>query len=122
MRAKMRQICKLSWAKIRKKCHPYFSWRENSPQSGRRNTAVMSSHIDWSRVKVTDLQTTWAEIAPAISKLLFKNQLFVCTNIADARYYELMVCFFKDYHGLPGKLGTKIYHLLGHVSDVVKVR
>jgi hypothetical protein len=81
----------------------------------------MSGEIDWRQVKVSDLQTTWAEIAPAISKLLFKSQLFVCTNIADARYYELMVCFFKDHRGLPGKLGTKMYHLLGHVSDVVKV-
>ena len=81
------------------------------------------SDIDWSLVKVGDLQLVWVMIAPAISKLLFKSQLFVCINIADAPYYDLMVCFFKDSRqSLLDKLGNnKIYHLLGHLSDCVKV-
>jgi hypothetical protein len=82
----------------------------------------MSSEIDWRQVKVSDLQTAWVEVAPAISKKLFNGELFVCANIADARYYDMMVCFFKDNHSKLGKLGGKLYHLLGHVSDVVKVR
>jgi hypothetical protein len=81
------------------------------------------SDIDWKLVKPNDLQLVWVQIAPAISKLLFRGQLFVCSNITDANYYDLMVCFFKDSRqSFLDKLGNaKLYHLLGHVSDCVKV-
>ena len=80
--------------------------------------------IDWDILKKLDLKVAWRFAAKDMSKEFFSSQMVVVPHIEEASFYDLMVCFTKEKVGMLEKM-TKAepeYQLLGHISDLVRVR
>ena len=53
------------------------------------------SELNWNKVTEGNIYQVWKELSPVLSKELFNNKMAVVRNIADADYFDLMMCFYK---------------------------